>query len=89
MAGEAGKDGTFFDADAAVKAGIIPAGNILATTPQLRDKVRVELSGLENMADIRTMMGHISVPRHKPSTLKINPPIKPSLNLIKPQKRTK
>ena len=60
MAGEAGKDGTFFDADAAVKAGIIPRDNILSTTPQLRDKVRVELSGLENMADIRTMMGRIS-----------------------------
>ena len=60
MAGEAGKDGTFFDADTAVKAGIIPRDNILATTPQLRDKVRVELSGLENMADIRTMMGRIS-----------------------------
>ena len=60
MAGEAGKDGTFFDAESAVKAGIIPADNILPTTLQLRDKVRVELSGLENMADIRTMMGRIS-----------------------------
>ena len=33
MAGEAGKDGTFFDADTAVKAGIIPRDNILSTTP--------------------------------------------------------
>ncbi len=60
MTGEAGKDGTYFDAQAAVKAGIIPEGNILATTPQLRDKVRVELSSLENATDICTMMGRIS-----------------------------
>lgn len=60
MAGEAGRDGTFFDAEAAVKAGIIPQDNILATTPQLRDKVRVELSALENMSDIQTMMCRIS-----------------------------
>ena len=60
MTGEAGKDGTFFDADAAVKAGIIPRDNILATSPQLRDKVRIELSSLESATDICTMMGRIS-----------------------------
>jgi len=59
MRGEAGRDGTFFDAEAAVKAGIISSGNILATTPQLRDRVRVELSALESAADIRSMMDRV------------------------------
>ena len=60
MNGLAGKDGTFFDSESAVKAGIIPHDNVLITTPQLRDKVRVELSALENMSDIQTMMCRIS-----------------------------
>ena len=32
MDGEAGRDGTYFDAQAAVKAGIIPAENIIHTS---------------------------------------------------------
>lgn len=60
MSGEAGKDGTFFDSEAAVGAGIIPSDNILQTSAQLREKVRIELSGLHNMADIQTMMSRIS-----------------------------
>lgn len=60
MNGEAGKDGTYFDAESAVKAGIIPQDNILITTSQLRERVRIELSGLQDAADIRTMMCHIS-----------------------------
>ena len=34
MDGEAGRDGTYFDAQAAVKAGIIPAENIIHTSRQ-------------------------------------------------------
>lgn len=60
MSGEAGKDGTFFDCEAAVSAGIIPRDNILQTTAQLREKVRIELSGLQNTADIQAMMSRIS-----------------------------
>lgn len=66
MNGEAGKDGTYFDCESAVKAGIIPQDSILVTTPQLRDKVRVELSGLHNMTDIRTMMCRISAEADAP-----------------------
>ena len=45
MDGAAGQDGTFFDAAAAVKAGIIPESHVLRTSKQLRAKVRADLSG--------------------------------------------
>jgi len=81
MRGEAGRDGTFFDAEAAVKAGIIPSYNILATTPQLRDRVRVELSALESAADIRSMMGRVSAEAESlDTTFKPSAPSIPTLN---------
>lgn len=60
MNGEAGRDGTFFDCESAVKVGIIPPDNILTTTPQLRQRVRVELTGLQDASNIQTMMCRIS-----------------------------
>ena len=60
MSGEADKDGTFFDATAAVKAGIIPATNVLHTSKQICDKVKCELSGLEETSRIQDMMQEIS-----------------------------
>ena len=60
MDGKAGKDGTYFDAEGAVAAGIIPQENILETSPQLRERVRTELSALEDAVAIRSMMGRIS-----------------------------
>lgn len=60
MNGEAGRDGTYFDSDSAVKAGIIPPDNILCTTPQLLERARVELSGLHNTDDIQAMMCRIN-----------------------------
>ena len=60
MDGKAGRDGTFFDAAAAVEAGIIPAANILPTSAQLCQKVRNELSHLSEPADIQSMMTRIS-----------------------------
>ena len=42
MDGKAGRDGTYFDAESAVSAGIIPQDNILETSPQLRERVRTE-----------------------------------------------
>jgi hypothetical protein len=60
MNGEADKDGTFFDACSAVKAGIIPQENILKTSKQLCDKVKNELSVLENSSDIQALMTRIS-----------------------------
>lgn len=60
MDGKAGRDGTYFDAEGAVTAGIIPQDNILETSPQLRERVRTELSALEDAAAIRSMMESIS-----------------------------
>lgn len=59
MDGLAGKDGTFFDAKAAVKAGIIPAENILHTSKQLCQKVKNELADLENISQIQVVMSRI------------------------------
>ena len=60
MDGKAGKDGTYFDAEGAVAAGIIAQDNVLETSPQLCERVRTELSALEDMGEIRSMMGRIS-----------------------------
>ena len=60
MDGKAGRDGTFFDAVAAVEAGIIPAENILSTSAQFCQKVRDELSHLSEPTDIQSMMARIS-----------------------------
>lgn len=59
MNGEAGKDGTFFDAEAAVKAGIIPATNVLHTSKQLCEKVRNELESTSDMPHIKALMSRI------------------------------
>lgn len=60
MDGQAGKDGTYFDAQAAVKAGIIPAENIIHTSKQLCRKVRDEMAGLTDMTAIQELMGRVS-----------------------------
>lgn len=59
MDGEAGKDGTFFDAAAAVKAGIIPAENILHTSKQLCEKVRNVLNEGTDIPRIEALMNRI------------------------------
>lgn len=60
MSGQADKDGTFFDATSAVKAGIIPTENILNTSKQLRDKVKGQLSGIDDATAIEKMMEQIT-----------------------------
>ena len=61
MNGEADKDGTFFDAKAAVKAGIISADCVLKTSKQVCDKVRNGINGIENNAAmIQDMMCKIN-----------------------------
>lgn len=82
MNGEAGKDGTFFDSDTAVKAGIIPAENIIQTSMQLRERVRIELAGLEDATQIQSMMSRISAQfEEAETTFKHSEPS--SSNLIK------
>lgn len=60
MSGEADRDGTFFDATGAVKAGIIPVENVLHTSKQLCDKVKCELSGVEDASEIQNKMAEIN-----------------------------
>lgn len=59
MDGEAGKDGTFFDAAAAVKAGIIPAEHVLHTSKQLCEKVRNVLDEGRDIPRIGALMNRI------------------------------
>lgn len=88
MKGEAGKDGTFFDAGQAVKAGIIPPENVLHTSKQLIEKVKNELSILTEASDIQSMMSRISM---EAETLNIEnkPNDESSTNLNKIQKQNK
>lgn len=60
MNGKADKDGTFFDALSAVRNGIIPLENILHTSRQIRDKVKSELTGMEDTVEIQSLMSRIS-----------------------------
>lgn len=59
MDGEAGKDGTYFNAQSAVKAGIIPTGNVIHTSKQLCDKVKNELALMEDVSGIQNLMSRI------------------------------
>ncbi len=59
MDGEAGKDGTYFNAQSAVKAGIIPAGNVIHTSKQLCDKVKNELDLTKDISEIQNLMNRI------------------------------
>lgn len=59
MRGEAGCDGTYFNAQSAVKAGIIPSTNIIHTSKQLCDKVKSELTHTNNMSEIQNLMSRI------------------------------
>lgn len=59
MTGEAGKDGTYFSAQSAVKAGIIPAGNVIHTSKQLCDKVKSELDLTKDITEIQDLMSRI------------------------------
>lgn len=60
MDGEAGRDGTYFDAQAAVKAGIIPAENVIHTSKQLCEKVQNEVAKLTDATAIQELMSRVS-----------------------------
>lgn len=53
MEGEKGKDGTFFTAQEAVDAGIIPASNVIYTDKQKTSRVKNAIKGLEDAHKIR------------------------------------
>lgn len=60
MDGEAGKDGTYFDAQAAVKAGIIPAENVIRTSKQLCERVHDEIAAMTDTASIQELMNRVA-----------------------------
>lgn len=60
MDGEAGKDGTYFDAQAAVRAGIIPAENVIRTSKQLCQRVHDEIAAMTDTASIQELMNRVA-----------------------------
>lgn len=60
MNGKDGSDGTYFDAEATVKAGIIPKENILHTSQQLCEKVKRSISGIQDATEIQCFMSKIN-----------------------------
>lgn len=53
MDGDEGKDGTYFDAKAAVKAGFISKENVIKTAKQVKDKVKNSIDGITDSASLR------------------------------------
>lgn len=82
MSGEADKDGTFFDATSAVKAGIIPAENVIQTSKQLCDKVKSDISGLDDISKIQNMMAEIAASFPADQPIKLFQGDNPILNQI-------
>lgn len=60
MEGKEGCDGTYFDAKQAVKAGIIPAENVIKTSKQVCTKVKNQIEGLVEASQIQEMMASIN-----------------------------
>lgn len=60
MNGEGDADGTFFSAKDAVKAGFLPSENVIKTSKKVRDKVKNEMVGIDNAADMRNIMSAVS-----------------------------
>lgn len=85
MKGEAGKDGTFFDATSAVKNGIIPSENIIHTSKQLCNKVKNELDGIENTTQIMGVMSRITAELEGDKLFHSSNPILNETNKKQPQ----
>lgn len=60
MNGEGEADGTFFCAKDAVKAGFLPADNVIKTSKEVRDKVKNEMIGVDDMTSICDIMTAVS-----------------------------
>lgn len=60
MNGEGEADGTFFSAKDAVKAGFLPSENVLKTSKKVRDKVKSEMTGVDDAASICDIMAAVS-----------------------------
>lgn len=82
MDGAADRDGTFFDAAGAVRAGIIPADCVLHTSKQFCERVRNELSGVEDITRIQTLMAEINASLPEEDVNKLFHPETPNLPQI-------
>lgn len=60
MNGEGDADGTFFNAKEAVKAGFLPAENIIKTSKKVRDKVKNGIAGINDVAQMCNIMAMVS-----------------------------
>jgi len=61
MAGDVGKDGTFFNCQSAVMAGIIPADHVLHTSAQLCEKVKNALLSTTDVTEIQRLMEGVTM----------------------------
>lgn len=61
MTGKEGCDGTYFDAQEAVAAGIIPAENVIKTSKQLCTEVKQKLEGVSAASEMRQIIEKISM----------------------------
>lgn len=60
MNGEGEADGTFLCAKDAVKAGFLPAENVIKTSKKVRDKVKNEMAGVDDTVSICNIMASVS-----------------------------
>lgn len=60
MDGGEGCDGTYFDAKAAVEAGILPKENVLKTPKQVAAKVKNQIEGMLDASEIQKVMASIN-----------------------------
>lgn len=60
MNGEGKADGTYFNAEEAVAAGLISKDHIIKTSKQVKDKVKNQIEGITDNASIRDIMSSIS-----------------------------
>lgn len=83
MDGAADRDGTFFDAAGAVRSGIIPADCVLHTSKQLCERVKNELSGIEDVTRMQAVMAAINASLSLEEVNKLFPSEVPNLPEIK------
>ena len=60
MDGKENEDGTYFTAQEAVKAGFLPADHIIKTSKTIRDKVKSQINGVDDVITLRDTMSSIS-----------------------------
>jgi hypothetical protein len=60
MDGEGDADGTYLSATDAVKAGILPKSNVIATCQQVRDDIKAKIKDMTDKASLRDVMASVA-----------------------------